>query len=56
MKPSPNTPKSNIEQRDKKPYSSPQVTLYGNIRELTQNVGPNGMTDGGTFKGGKTSP
>jgi hypothetical protein len=31
----------------KKEYSSPKLTIYGDIRTLTQAVGMNGMLDGG---------
>ena len=31
----------------KKPYHQPQVIVYGNIREITRNVGPKGNEDGG---------
>jgi len=33
----------------KKPYSSPVLTVYGTVRELTQMVGTVGTADGGTF-------
>ncbi len=33
----------------KKPYSSPLITVYGTVRELTQKVGPRGTTDHGRF-------
>ena len=33
--------------RSKKPYSSPKLTNYGTIRELTQRVGLRGTRDGG---------
>jgi hypothetical protein len=32
----------------KKPYSKPTLTVYGTVRELTQNVGGHGAPDGGT--------
>ena len=35
------------EQDIKKPYHPPQVIVYGNIREITQNTGPKGNLDGG---------
>jgi hypothetical protein len=35
------------EQETKKPYHPPQVIVYGNIREITQNAGPKGALDGG---------
>jgi hypothetical protein len=31
----------------KKPYSKPTLTLYGTVRELTQQTGITGMRDGG---------
>ena len=31
----------------KKPYHQPQVIVYGNIREVTRNLGPKGNADGG---------
>ena len=31
----------------KKPYHKPEVIVYGNIREITRNVGSKGNLDGG---------
>ncbi len=31
----------------KKPYHKPEVTLYGDIREITRNAGSKGNLDGG---------
>ncbi len=31
----------------KKPYHTPEVVVYGNIREITRNLGPKGANDGG---------
>ena len=31
----------------KKPYRKPEVIVYGNIREITRNIGPKGNLDGG---------
>ena len=31
----------------KKPYHTPEVIVYGNIREITRNAGPKGADDGG---------
>jgi len=31
----------------RKPYHKPEVIVYGNIREITRNVGPKGNLDGG---------
>jgi hypothetical protein len=41
---------------DKKHYHKPQVIVYGNIREITRNVGPKGASDngGGASAGPKT--
>lgn len=30
-----------------KPYHKPEVIVYGNIREITRNLGPKGDLDGG---------
>jgi hypothetical protein len=40
----------------KKPYHKPEVTVYGNIREITRNAGPKGALDngGGAAAGPKT--
>jgi hypothetical protein len=40
----------------KKPYHKPDVIVYGNIREITRNVGPKGTLDngGGAGAGPKT--
>ena len=35
------------QQETKKPYHKPEVIVYGNIREVTRNVGPKGALDGG---------
>jgi hypothetical protein len=34
-------------QETKKPYHKPEVISYGNIREVTRNLGPKGNLDGG---------
>jgi hypothetical protein len=34
-------------EEQKKPYHKPEVIVYGNIREITRNVGPKGNLDGG---------
>ena len=31
----------------KKPYHKPEIIAYGNIREITRNVGSKGALDGG---------
>ena len=40
----------------KKPYHKPEVIVYGNIREITRNIGPKGASDngGGAAAGPKT--
>ena len=38
------TPKPGAE---KKKYRSPRLLVYGDIRDLTKNVGPKGALDGG---------
>ena len=35
------------EQETKKPYHRPEVIVYGNIREVTRNLGSKGNADGG---------
>lgn len=35
------------EKETKKPYHKPAVIVYGNIREVTRNLGPKGNNDGG---------
>jgi hypothetical protein len=34
-----------LEQR--KAYHTPEMVVYGNIREITRNLGPKGAVDGG---------
>ena len=35
------------EKQTRKPYHKPEVIVYGNIREITRNIGPKGNMDGG---------
>ena len=35
------------EQVTRKPYHKPEVIVYGNIREITRNIGSKGNLDGG---------
>ena len=35
----------------KKPYSAPQVTVHGTVRELTKRIGNAGNLDGGHIAG-----
>ncbi|HET9524721.1 MAG TPA: lasso RiPP family leader peptide-containing protein [Pyrinomonadaceae bacterium] len=34
-------------EENKKPYHKPELVVYGNIREITRNVGSKGNLDGG---------
>jgi hypothetical protein len=43
----PETDKPGDTDRIKKPYHKPEVTVYGNIREITRNAGSKGNLDGG---------
>jgi len=43
----PETDKPDNTEQIKKPYHKPEVTVYGNIREITRNAGPKGNLDGG---------
>ena len=47
MEPKPKTAGQKNEQEAKKPYHKPEVVFYGNIREITRNLGPKGNLDGG---------
>lgn len=43
--------KNNRTERPGKPYSAPKLVQYGNIREITRNLGGvTGMNDGGAGK------
>jgi hypothetical protein len=44
-----------IERGSKRPYSSPILTVYGTVRELTQKVGLVRQRDGGRFPRVRTS-
>ena len=37
----------NKPENEKKTYRAPELVTYGNIREITKNVGPKGNIDGG---------
>ena len=47
MQPRPNTESPEEQSETKKPYHKPELLVYGNIREITRNVGPKGNVDGG---------
>jgi len=34
-----------VEREPKKPYSKPKLTVYGTVRELTQQIGSRGQSD-----------
>jgi len=40
-------PDPQAQEETKKPYHKPEVIVYGNIREVTRNLGPKGDADGG---------
>lgn len=46
----------NKEELGKRQYQTPQLSVYGNIREITKNLGPKGVDDngGGAGAGPKT--
>jgi hypothetical protein len=47
--------RESIERGTKKPYSSPLLTVYGTVRELTQKVALRRARDGGSFPRVRTS-
>ncbi len=47
MERKPQTEEQDRGPRIKKPYHKPEVIVYGNIREITKNLGPKGDLDGG---------
>ena len=47
MERKPETEAQAKEQKTRKPYHKPEIIVYGNIREITRNVGPKGNEDGG---------
>lgn len=51
-----NTKSPEQQAETKKPYHKPELLVYGNIREITRNVGPKGADDngGGAAAGPKT--
>lgn len=48
--------KASEDEPTRKTYHSPQLSSYGNIREMTQNVGNSGMADGGVGGTSMTRP
>lgn len=47
MEPKPETAGQDNEQEARKPYHKPEVIVYGNILDITKNVGSKGALDGG---------
>ena len=47
MERKPETEEQVNEQEARKHYHKPEVIVYGNIREITRNLGPKGALDGG---------
>ena len=47
MEPTPNIKSPEEQAETKKPYHKAELLVYGNIREITRNVGPKGAEDGG---------
>ena len=47
MERKPEAAKQVTEQETKKSYHKPEVIVYGNIREITRNLGSKGNVDGG---------
>jgi hypothetical protein len=43
-----------VKRDSKKPYSSPKLTVYGTVQELTQKKGLGGNADGGSFPRSQT--
>ena len=41
--------------KELKAYQTPQVTDYGNIKQITMSLGKRGRTDGGSVKNFKNS-
>jgi hypothetical protein len=47
MQSRPNTQSPEEQAETRKPYHKPELLVYGNIRDITRNVGPKGAEDGG---------
>ncbi len=56
MQTTPNIESPDKEDEGRKQYHKPELVVYGNIREVTRNIGPKGNTDGvgGAAAGPKT--
>lgn len=47
MQTTPNVDSPDKPDETRKPYRKPELLIYGNIRDITRNVGPKGNLDGG---------
>jgi hypothetical protein len=47
MQTTPNVDSPDKHEENRKPYHKPELIVYGNIREITRNIGPKGNDDGG---------
>ena len=47
MQPIANTQSPDENAETKKSYHKPELLVYGNIRDITRNLGPKGNVDGG---------
>ena len=56
MERKPETDAQGVEQQVKSPYRKPEVIVYGNILDITRNIGSKGVDDnaGGLGSGPKT--
>jgi hypothetical protein len=45
---------TNAKPEPKEPYSTPELTIYGTIEELTKAIGAHGSGDGGSFPQDRT--
>jgi hypothetical protein len=49
--PQPKIAATNLEKPSKKPYSTPELAVYGKLSDLTRTVGNTGVLDGGGIAG-----
>lgn len=56
MQTKPNVDTADAQDENREPYHKPELLVYGNIRDITRNVGPKGADDngGGAAAGPKT--
>jgi hypothetical protein len=48
------SPSFNEDRPARKPYESPKLEVYGDIRDVTENVGMSGSADGAAMGNNKT--